>query len=57
MELAPLPRSWVETTGDLVFWGQHRKVCSRTLSSYGNIDANSELARVDTLQRLSNLRH
>ncbi|CAI7629037.1 unnamed protein product [Penicillium viridicatum] len=25
MELAPLPRSWVETTGDLVFWEQHKK--------------------------------
>ncbi|CEJ57229.1 hypothetical protein PMG11_05930 [Penicillium brasilianum] len=24
-ELAPLPRSWVETTGNLVFWGQHQK--------------------------------
>ena len=27
MELAPIPRSWVETTGNLVFWGQHEKVC------------------------------
>lgn len=25
-ELAPLPRSWVETTGNLVYWGQHQKV-------------------------------
>ncbi|KAJ5594177.1 uncharacterized protein N7459_000385 [Penicillium hispanicum] len=25
MELAPLPRSWVETTGNLVYWGQHHK--------------------------------
>ncbi|KAJ5816468.1 Isopenicillin N synthase [Penicillium robsamsonii] len=25
MELAPLPRSWIETTGDLVFWEQHPK--------------------------------
>ncbi|KAL1856705.1 hypothetical protein Plec18170_003676 [Paecilomyces lecythidis] len=24
-ELSPLPRSWVETTGNLVFWGQHSK--------------------------------
>ncbi|EKV19229.1 Epoxide hydrolase [Penicillium digitatum PHI26] len=24
-ELAPLPRSWIETTGDLVFWEQHPK--------------------------------
>ncbi|KAJ5289069.1 hypothetical protein N7478_002099 [Penicillium angulare] len=24
-ELAPLPRSWVETTGNLVFWNQHHK--------------------------------
>lgn len=21
-----LPRSWIETTGDLVFWEQHQKV-------------------------------
>lgn len=26
MELAPVPRSWVETTGNLVFWGQHQRV-------------------------------
>lgn len=26
MELAPLPRSWIETTGNLVFWEQHPKV-------------------------------
>lgn len=25
MELASLPRSWVETTGNLVYWGQHQK--------------------------------
>ncbi|KAK5790409.1 hypothetical protein VI817_007696 [Penicillium citrinum] len=25
MELAPLPRSWVETTGNLVYWNQHKK--------------------------------
>ncbi|CAP85718.1 Pc20g03890 [Penicillium rubens Wisconsin 54-1255] len=25
MELARLPRSWIETTGDLVFWEQHQK--------------------------------
>ncbi|KAJ5111272.1 Isopenicillin N synthase [Penicillium argentinense] len=25
MELAPLPRSWVATTGNLVYWGQHQK--------------------------------
>ncbi|KAJ5334940.1 hypothetical protein N7452_007343 [Penicillium brevicompactum] len=25
MELARLPRSWVETTGNLVFWQQHQK--------------------------------
>ncbi|KAJ5115901.1 hypothetical protein N7456_000249 [Penicillium angulare] len=24
-ELAPLPRSWIETTGNLVFWNQHHK--------------------------------
>ncbi|GAD96563.1 hypothetical protein PVAR5_5221 [Paecilomyces variotii No. 5] len=24
-ELSPTPRSWVETTGNLVFWGQHSK--------------------------------
>ncbi|KAJ5623258.1 hypothetical protein N7490_011863 [Penicillium lividum] len=24
-ELAPLPRSWIETTGNLVYWGQHEK--------------------------------
>ncbi|KAJ5768455.1 hypothetical protein N7533_001038 [Penicillium manginii] len=24
-ELAPLPRSWVETTGNLVYWSQHQK--------------------------------
>jgi microsomal epoxide hydrolase len=25
-ELAPLPRSWIETTGNLVYWEQHKKV-------------------------------
>ncbi|KAH8703842.1 Alpha/Beta hydrolase protein [Talaromyces proteolyticus] len=25
MELAPVPRSWVETTGNLVYWRQHQK--------------------------------
>ncbi|KAJ5154491.1 uncharacterized protein N7500_009930 [Penicillium coprophilum] len=25
MELAPLPRSWIETTGNLVFWEKHSK--------------------------------
>jgi microsomal epoxide hydrolase len=24
MEIAPIPRSWVATTGDLVFFRQHR---------------------------------
>ncbi|KAJ5930261.1 Epoxide hydrolase [Penicillium verhagenii] len=24
-ELATLPRSWIETTGDLVYWGEHEK--------------------------------
>jgi microsomal epoxide hydrolase len=26
MELARLPRSWIQTTGNLVFWEQHEKV-------------------------------
>lgn len=26
-ELAPLPRSWIETTGNLVYWADHKKVC------------------------------
>lgn len=26
LELAPLPRPWVETTGNLVYWAQHQKV-------------------------------
>ncbi|KAL1982328.1 hypothetical protein VTN96DRAFT_1422 [Rasamsonia emersonii] len=25
MELVPVPRSWIETTGNLVFWRQHEK--------------------------------
>ncbi|KAJ5161109.1 Isopenicillin N synthase [Penicillium capsulatum] len=25
LELAPVPRSWVETTGNLVYWGEHQK--------------------------------
>ncbi|OOQ81806.1 epoxide hydrolase [Penicillium brasilianum] len=33
-ELAPLPRSWVETTGNLVFWGQHQKVLSYVSRGY-----------------------
>lgn len=31
MELARLPRSWIQTTGNLVFWEQHQKVSNLTV--------------------------
>lgn len=27
VELFPVPKSWVETTGNLVFWREHQRVC------------------------------
>ena len=27
VELFPVPKSWVETTGNLVFWREHQQVC------------------------------
>lgn len=32
-EIAPVPRQWVETTGDLVFWREHDKVCHMKFGS------------------------
>lgn len=31
-ELVPTPRAWVETTGNLVFWQAHEKVCLPSLA-------------------------
>jgi microsomal epoxide hydrolase len=28
MELVPVPKAWVETTGNLVFHREHEKVCA-----------------------------
>lgn len=43
MELAPLPRSWVETTGDLVFWEQHKKVWNAAVKQEMGFDTDAGL--------------
>lgn len=41
MELAPLPRSWVKTTGDLVFWEQHKKVWNVPVKNEMRLDIDA----------------
>jgi microsomal epoxide hydrolase len=37
-----LPRSWIETTGNLVFWEQHQKVLIVALGRALKFDTNTD---------------
>lgn len=52
-EVFPVPRSWIETTGNLVFWRDHQKV--RTLAFTWFCNSLLTSTRVDTLQHLNDL--
>ncbi|KAJ5639380.1 uncharacterized protein N7484_007242 [Penicillium longicatenatum] len=41
-ELAPLPRSWIETSGNLVYWGEHEKVRQRIEINWNRVQCISD---------------